>query len=135
MILVVIDSDVFINKSKIFLSKIDLRVKKDKNDIVWASSLLIVNNLSKCPFNGEMGDIYIRNKNCSWSDYHCTLTRTDLCNGYMQGGNPIAEACYDEGNTEVACIGTTPSGHSFCYNVNRTSGDYYAVPCALCVIK
>ena len=136
LILIILDGNVFVHKTINFLEGLTIQ-KKDNS--VLAFDPLMVNNLPPCPFSGVEGDIYIKNKFCSWSDYKCTLTDTDKCNGYPgYYGEPVLDACWctpipTEG-ISVCAIGTTRAGNSYCYS-DRYSTNLYSNPCELCQIK
>lgn len=100
----------------------------------WAVYPPVVRLLPNCPFTnvGQVGDIFAKNRKCNWSDYKCSLTDYDNCNGYMDMGQPVGDACYCNSFNYVCALNTVGS-HSYCYAVLRSDGTYFATSCDFCV--
>ena len=124
-----------INKTSMVLQ--NLREEDNKVEDYRAYVLAVfppsVNNLSSCSFTtGEVGDIFVKNCHCSWSDYKCTLTDYDNCSGYMEFGSPQGDACWCYGYGRVCSIYAGYSS-TLCYSQDRDSGEVFSEPCDFCV--
>jgi len=94
-----------------------------------------VKNLASCTFTtGALGDIFIKNRYCTWSENRCTLTDYDSCNGSSIWGLPSPQdACWCFGYASVCAVGVSPGGYSYCYSQLSSTGEVFAEPCDLCV--
>ena len=117
-------------------NKTEIKKQSEKFNLssVLAANPLIVNSLPACSFTqGNIGDIFIKNKNCQWSDYKCTLTDYHTCNGWLELGAPAGDACYCYSNARVCAIATDGYGYSFCYSDVIATNGLFASPCEMCV--
>ena len=101
----------------------------------WAVYPPVVRLLPNCPFTnvGQVGDIFVKNRKCNWSDYKCSLTDYRNCNGYMDMGQTVGDACYCNSYNYVCGIATMSQGYSYCFAVLRSDGTYFATSCDFCV--
>jgi len=73
------------------------------------SSPVVVNSLTSCPFStGDRGDIFVKNTQCNWTDYKCSITGSNDCNIWYDGcsyykiGSSVSRANFmPTGNTCV----------------------------------
>ncbi|MBU1045969.1 hypothetical protein KJ616_02505 [Patescibacteria group bacterium] len=130
------ERDIFFKKGANFYLGLKGQEQKSENfpsNFVWASNPLIVNSLPTCPFSdGDIGEIFVKNSGCSWSDYKCTLTNYDKCNsGVDYYGSPWGDYCWCYYDSSKICATQVSISWAGCWSWKSYVN--YSEFCNLCV--
>jgi hypothetical protein len=122
------------NSEERFLTDNESKRNKDtKDNFVWAAYPPSVNLLPTCSFSdGRIGDVFVKNSGCSWSENKCTLTSFDECKaGVDYYGNPWGDYCWCNYDSSKVCAVQHTTDGVACWSWK--DGNNYAEYCNFCV--